>query len=391
MKKILLFTHNFLPIIGGAEIVVYNLASKLSTDGYDVLVLCGGKKKDNAKIPSHFKINFKISRYPYKLFKGSGKIGLHSLFSFWYLFYFVLIGKYTIVHSHFTYHPGYVSALLKKFLPIKYILTPHGEDIQIDNTINYGITRNRLTHKQVSFALHSANYATAISLSIKKDMIERFQTDENQIKLIPNGLDLERFKYKENPKDIRSYFNLPQSSKILLSVGREQIYKNYKYGIKAFEILKEINVDIFNQTHYIIIGKDVIKHQDYINRHNLGSHIHLLETLPQEYLVDCYQTSDIFLQTSIIESFGLVSIEAFSCGLPVIATDVPGNNDVVNDKVGFCVNLNNPKAMSEKIKYLLTNKSVLNQLSKNGVIEAQQYNWNAVIQQYKKLYDNLEE
>ncbi|MCP4481892.1 MAG: glycosyltransferase family 4 protein, partial [bacterium] len=208
-------------------------------------------------------------------------------------------------------------------------------------------------------------------------------------KLIPNGIDLEKFQCKSNPKNIRDYFDLPHDCNILLSVGREQIYKNYHYGIKAIEILEHQDYNLFVKTHYIIIGKDVTKHKDTINTRGLSSQIHLLETLPQDMLVDCYQTSDIFLQTSIIESFGLVSIEAFACGLPVIATDVPGNNDVVNDNVGFCVDIKDPQKMTEKIEYLLNNREILKQLRKNGIKEVQQYRWNKIIDQYKRLYDEL--
>jgi D-inositol-3-phosphate glycosyltransferase len=94
---------------------------------------------------------------------------------------------------------------------------------------------------------------------------------------------------------------------------------------------------------------------------------------------------------SVFEGFGLAAIEAMACGTPVIATDVDALRDVVENGVnGFLVKYNDVRALSEKIVYLLKNKSEQSKLALNGKKKVQTvYNWNKINQDILRIYGKV--
>lgn len=389
MKKVILFTGNFLPRIGGAEMAIYHLANGLASRGYDVLVLCGGKRKDNIIVKEKYSVNFRIVRYPYS-FRLSGLLRLNMIFSALYLLYFFTVEKYRVIHAHFTFHPGYTCALLKKFIPIKYIVTPHGSDIQKIPEINYGIRLNRHIEKKVYYALKKADYITSLSNSILYELEKIPNLNMKNIVNIPNGFDQDKYT-GEIIYNIRKIFNLPSDSIVLISVGRNHFVKNFKYSLNAVMNLRDIcDLKTWESVYYVIIGEGATNCRDLVNKLGLADSVILSESVMGRKLADCYRTSDIFLNPSITESFGMVNVEAMSAGLPLIVSNVPGNRDIVNNKVGYLVDINDPKQMADKILHLLEKQDERLRLSKNAVEESKKYHWDKIVDKYIEAYEALE-
>ena len=104
--------------------------------------------------------------------------------------------------------------------------------------------------------------------------------------------------------------------------------------------MKKINFKFF------FIGQGVNKLKDKINSFDLSDKIILIDTsdnfeineseYPSSKIIDFLLISDIFVFPSVLESFGVVIIEAMAAGLPLLANDVPGSRDLIsNNKTGF--------------------------------------------------------
>ena len=387
-KKVLIFTGSFIPRIGGAEIAIYNIAKTLANKGLDVLVLCGGTKKDTNTLKQNYDVNFKVARYPFG-FKFSGILRLNILFSMIYLLYFIILKKYRIVHAHFTYHPGYTCYLLKKFVSFNYILTPHGNDIQKLPEINYGIRLRPSLEKKIYRALRGAQIITSVSNSIREELNDIPNLKPENFIDIPNGFD--QSKYITPIKcNIREAYNLPLDSTVLLSVGRKNIVKNYNYSIKAIKHLETLcEENIWDKLYYVIIGKDVKSYESMVREFELTNKIILSDPVINQVLIDYYRTSDMLLNPSLIESFGLINVEAMAAGIPVIATNVPGNRDVVSNKAGFLVDVDHPEEMAEKIYFLLKNPDERKNLSQTAIIESRKYHWDKITDKYIEVYERV--
>mgnify|MGYP003605794834 FL=1 len=97
---------------------------------------------------------------------------------------------------------------------------------------------------------------------------------------------------------------------------------------------------------------------------------------PIRNIEDAYLESSVLVMTSRYEGFGLVLIEAMTCGLPVIAYDCPigPKNIIVNNVSGFLIQDDNQKEFEEKLSQILKNQIDLSKIIQNGINTAENYN-----------------
>ena len=95
--------------------------------------------------------------------------------------------------------------------------------------------------------------------------------------------------------------------------------------------------------------------------------------------------------TSLYEPFGLVLVEAMSCGIPVIAFDCPyGPSDIIqNDKNGYLVENGNVEAFAERVCQLIENKNLRLKMGQFGVLSAQKYRADMIMYKWKQLFEEL--
>lgn len=100
--------------------------------------------------------------------------------------------------------------------------------------------------------------------------------------------------------------------------------------------------------------------------------------------------SDISVSTSRQEGLPINLVEAMAVGNPIVATDVRGNNDLVEDsKNGYLVELNDSKAMAEKLLRLYDNRELIGQLGENSIASAWEYSEEKVLPKMVKIYEEL--
>ena len=101
--------------------------------------------------------------------------------------------------------------------------------------------------------------------------------------------------------------------------------------------------------------------------------------------------ASIFTLTSTFEGFGLVIVEAMSCGLPVISYNCPcGPKDIISDGTdGFLVPLNDEQCLAEKINLLIENEALRKQMSKAALIKSQKFTAKEVISLWMNLFNTL--
>ena len=178
----------------------------------------------------------------------------------------------------------------------------------------------------------------------------------------------------------QKYYQLPSNFKdkvILLSVGNVIKRKNHLFLI---ECLKEIkNLD----WAFIIVGNNNLN-KNYTNKilkkikkYKLEKQIIFTGRIEDEYLIDIYQQSNIFVFPSLYEGYGIVLAESLSFGLPFVGFDCGALNEVVFDSFsrnynnisknicGFLLKRNDKKEFNECLKNLISNKELRNKMSNN--------------------------
>ncbi len=390
--KICVVSHSFFPTIGGAELVVHHLSKHMTMIGEDVVVFTHHRKY-NTLIKSNYNVKF-YPRTPKEFVQGY--IFATSLFILQRRFNFDLVNVHVA-------KMGYYATKIKRILKVPIVITTHGRDIQKFPEIGYGFRLDPIWNERIEYALKNADLVTAIGSSTKNEYL-KIGVPIERIAYIPNGVDLKRF--KETHQNIRKILKLANNTKIVLAVGRYDVKKGYEYLIKAIpEVTKE-----YMNVKFLLIGKGLNILQPLIKKLSIEPYVIILEQqkfnknkssiinlnkIPNDILLSAYKSSDVFVSPSLIEGFALVLIEAMASGLPIIATNVPGNEDaIINGKNGFFVPPKSPKALALKILEVLNNDKNRINLGKNSSEMSRQYDWikitNKYLVQYKKLI-NLNE
>ena len=227
---------------------------------------------------------------------------------------------------------------------------------------------NRLIFKYIDkFIFNSSKLIIADSKSqINFLKLEGF--DGSKIKLIYKGSikGVDTSIYKKNQKErnrLRKELNFKKNEIVILYLGRINQQKGIPMLYDAFNklIINKLKVKL------LIVGRDEENLITQLNKKytNISNEVNYLQYTNHAYKF--YSCADIFCLPSSREGFGMSIIEASSCELPIIASDVVGIQDSVqNNKTGILFNIKNKNSFNIKLERLIYDKSLRSKLAKNG-------------------------
>lgn len=272
---------------------------------------------------------------------------------------------------------GIVGWILKLFYQKPVVCITHGLDLTF---------KNKLYQKfWVNFFLRKMDKLIAVGNETIRAGVKR-GIDPQKFIFVPNGVDTEKFIANYTKKDLEKLLNEKITDrKILLTTGRLAAHKGVDWFCE--NIMPKLDANVL----YLIAGagekKEAIK--KIISKNNLTKKVRLLGRVSDVDLKILYNTADIYVKPNIevagmMEGFGLVVLEAASCKLPVIASDLEGLKDAIkNEQNGFLIKLKNNQMWIDKINSLLSDNAfriAFGKKARQYVIE--NYSWKNISQQY---------
>lgn len=235
--------------------------------------------------------------------------------------------------------------------------------------------------RRLSFLL---SQFVAVSKDVKRMLTDEFQISPEMVTTVYNGVHMNGTPGTEEKLAARKKLGFDSDDLIIGTIGRVEPVKDYSTLVRASAlILKK-----FAKAKLVIVGG--------------GSQLPVLKELALELEIQSkciftdYQQDvkpylaafDIFVLTSIFEGISNVLLEAMTFLLPVIATAVGGNPEVVvDDESGFLVTKKDVQSLAAKIEILLTNKQLASQMGENGYrIVREKFTIPKMIENYQKLY-----
>lgn len=177
----------------------------------------------------------------------------------------------------------------------------------------------------------------------------------------------------------RTKFGLPVDRIIVTNVGRLAAQKNQQLLIKAIGCIPRPN-------WYLVIAGDGelrCELEQMIHECGCADHVKLLGELSPEEIGDLLIASDVFALPSRFEAFGFATVEAMMMGLPVIASDLDVNHEIIGD-AGIFLPTTNFQEWSDAIQFLANNEQERKRLGGLSLINAKKYNVNLMIDGYIK-------
>jgi glycosyltransferase involved in cell wall biosynthesis len=393
--RILMPTSCFLPKLGGVEVGLHNIAKRLTALGH----------KPHILIPfSSYLKNYKLrKKLPYKILPLPPKLNMilleRSGFCVFLLErYFLLlqfIYRFDIWHTTVGYPIGVAVIRFAVKRNIPHLVRCVGADIQVDESIKYGLRLDPRVDDLVKKWLPQADSLIAISNSVVKEY-ELLNVDPRRVERIPNGVDIKRFQAIDNKIETRKRLGITSDDFVMLSVGRYHPKKNFESIINIAKILKD---KASFKYKFIIAGAGNQCLNDLIDRELLSDVIKVVPTsfgvsnydeLPDQELISLYKASDIFLFPSFIETFGIVLIEAMAARLPIITSDAPGCIDIVEQgKYGRAIPPLNIEQYANDIVSFKMSKEMVESYSALSEERAAQFSWDSIVEKYCKLYVKL--
>jgi len=372
--RIALVTTSFFPQVGGAEFVVHNLALQWVKQGHTVSVFRGWPRNE----PPATLDGYRVFSYPTP--PTYCKLGPHRFPFGRYIAGGIKRALEAFQPEFISAHFGYpVGAWLSLISPVpRYLITCHGREL---TRFSWGDRSQYRIDRVLARALNASAAAVAISSQARK-LMEEVGTRPDKIIDIPNGVEIGRFRKKVGI-DFRGRFGLPENAVIILSVGREHPQKAYDTGILAFAKIAAENPHL----HYTIIGKGTERWRPLAKHLGVSDRLVLCEGLSGDDLVGAYQESDIFFSPSVWELMPLVTLEAMAAGLPLIATNISGNQDLIqNGENGFLVEPGQTDDMAEAIGKLATNPDLRKSLGAENLVKSENYSWERISRLYLEYH-----
>ena len=235
--------------------------------------------------------------------------------------------KPDLIHSHLSYPAGFLGTIIQNRLKIPNIITEHS---RITNYFRSGMHKRCVIH-----ALKTTASVIAVSDSLK---IEITSLCDRSVTVINNIVDTEKFKLiKQKPGQI-------------LNIGFLGGLGNNNKGLDL--LLKAAS--LLQKKDYILhIGGNGILLEAYramSKEYKIENFCKYYGEIPRDKIVDFYSMLNLFVLPSRYETFGVVLIEAMSCGIPVIATKCGGPQEIVTMETGVLIEKNNPEILAKAIK-----------------------------------------
>lgn len=200
-------------------------------------------------------------------------------------------------------------------------------------------------------------------------------------KIIPNGVDVKRFRNAEPIHELKDKFNI-------LFVGRLEPRKGIKHLIRSFRIFK----NKVPNSRLILVGGGLNSYYRSFVCSDIEDSVLFVGHVPFEMIPRYYATADICVFPSTkSESFGIVIIETMASGKPVIATNIAGYKEIVEHrKTGILVEPKNEEELAEAMLTLYEDKDLRKTFAENAPIKAEEFDWSKVIDRIISFYYECE-
>lgn len=349
-KRILIFNWRDIESVyaGGAEVYIHELAKRWAADGNAVTIFASNDRKHSP----HAVID------GVRVIRRGGFYGVYALAALYYIFRFR--GKFDVIVDCENGIPFFTPLYAKErvFCLLHHI---HQEVFRKSLVWPLAVFASFLERRMMPIVYRNSRFIT-ISESSKKSMVD-LKITKHEISIVHPGIDLE---YLEPAEKLRT--------PLISYVGRLKDYKSVDILIAAFaKVVREI------PEAFLVIagdGEEEMALKRVTRDFGISDKVMFAGRISEEQKRLLMQSSWVFVNPSMMEGWGITTIEANACGTAVVASDVPGLRDSVrNEETGFLSPYGDVGALAERILFFIQRKGARKLAEANALIWAKNFSW----------------
>lgn len=390
---------------GGTETVILETCKRLLAKGHSTKVICPKALSDkHEEIIDEVKVIRTSYFYPYfgLSFNAKAQLDLKggNLFSFSLMKALRKEPNLDLIHLHTAKRTGGIARHVSIKRRIPYVVSLHGGlfDVPGEEAATWTEPTKGAFEwgKILGWWVGSRRVFDDASAIICVGEEERVQTQRQypnkNVILLPNGVDPSFFSTGDG-RSFRKARNIPDNAYVILTVGRIDPQKNQFFLVKQFNEISKLE----SNAHLLIVGH-VTNHQYYdeIKRYILDKGLEQRVTIipglaaNSSELANAYHSANLFVLPSVHEPFGIVILEAWASGLPVIASRVGGiPSFVVHRQDGMLFQPNNSAELLSIVKVLREENNLASKIASLGKEKAaREYSWDIITDRLINIYED---
>lgn len=362
--------------LGGAEVHIVEVVRELAKMGHEIHVFVGNDDRckvlfDDGNIKVHPVKYWKIKNFNSFFFALAAKKGI------------IKSGiKFDLIHAKQVYPQAILGAKLKKLLKIPLYVTVQNPLAYKEEMVLKGFWAGLFARglwvleMQVRSALRTSDVCACVS---SYSLNEAKKLGANKCVLIPNGIDLEKFKIYDGQ---RNKFEISTTSTLIPRNGIDIL----------IEALPAV-LGKFPETRLKIAGEGPMEKilRERVRELNIADKVEFLGTIKHGEIPELVKKSHVFVRPSRFEGFGVSFIEAMALGTPVVTCPVGGILDFITDgESGLLVPVNDPLALSNAIIRVFENEVEMKAITaKARKIVEERYQWTEIAKKVTEEYLSL--
>lgn len=373
--RICFYTETALPKIGGQQVVVDRVARQLVALGHDVTVLTQ---------PPRRPLVINDSTFPYRVVRHPRFLSTTALVG-WYRRYLLRLHRerrFDVIHTHSLYPTAWIASLAKQQLGVPLVLTSHGGDVREGGL---RLRKPRL-HERFVAGVRDADALVAISRFTHDGFLQFDPTAEPRIVDIPNGVDVAEYAASvPRPADLDAGVRV---GSYVLYLGRLSRQKGVDVLVSAMGLIRGDRANV----PLVVVGDGPEREKLRTLSEKIGQNrvIFAGPRTASDKVWLLQNAACTVMPSRDYEAFGLVALESYAAGRPVIVSDLPGLADLVRPGVtGAVVPPDAPEPLAAAIEQMFVNPAATSAMGAAGRQFAASFDWRNIALRHVELYQRL--
>jgi glycosyltransferase involved in cell wall biosynthesis len=381
--RILVSTPTFLPVVGGAELGIHELYDRIGRR-HEVTILTPNPKREIAEdygADDYVGKNYTVHRlasgidrclpgtFSHKLKQGSPLYMVEMA---------QLIHRLRpdLINFHFIKPQGAALMLAKHLynIPIALSLVGRSDVLRLLSGPKRLYAERVIQHADV--ALPNSTY-----------YLGDWQGDV-RVRVIPYGVDTDEFSEKKRSSSLRHDLGLTDEHFLLFSIQRLA-------PIKRVDLLVRMMSNVVQGDRRVALviggkGEEEAQLRRLVSEHGLGDNVKFAGYIGSDRLPEYFASADAFVFHSLIETFGIVFVQAMASGLPIIAANTSCVPDVLTSENGTLVTPFDTRAFADAVLALAGNQMEARAIGKhNRCLAVEKFDWNSIAEQYEEVFHEM--
>lgn len=372
MADVALVTSSFLPRVGGVEEHVRHVARELRDRGVDVVIWTADRGDSVPTRVDGVPVRVLPTPMPARSAAAVFSFCRRAPVAAWRWWTAWRSDRPSIVHVHCFGPNGAWASTLARLLRIPLIVTSHGETFGDADDV-FG--SSELMRRALRDALARADAVTACSAFTATDLEDRFGLSQGTARIITNGVDMAEHRGEQLEE---------MPGRYVCALGR-------LVGTKGFDLLVEAFADagLPDDVHLVVggDGPEADRLTEVARRRGVLDRLHLPGRLSRRHVGPVIAGSLALVVPSRVEPFGIVVLEGWREGVPVIATSHGGPPEFVTDDIdGLIVDPLDTESLAAALRVVVDEPERASRLAAAGRARVEMFGWGRIAEAYLALY-----